>query len=234
MKTTSINAAWQGNAKCNDCAIRSDALFAHLDQKDFQNIHLPIEEQSYARGEVLYHAESDSASVMTLRSGLVKLIQHNEQGGQRIVRVLRPGDLVGIERLTGSRIRHDAVALSEVEVCRIPLAVIQALQSSTPKLYETLMQQWERVMTDSATWLADLSTGPARRRVAQLLLFLHAHRETDHLFLPSREEMGAMLGITTESTSKVTAQFRRQGWLRPVDQHRADIDVAALNDLISG
>jgi hypothetical protein len=39
-----------------------------------------------------------------------------------------------------------------------------------------------------------------------------------------------MLGITTESVSKVTAEFRRAGWLKPLDQHRAWVDASELQN----
>ncbi len=42
--------------------------------------------------------------------------------------------------------------------------------------------------------------------------------------------MGAMLGITTESASKATAEFKRQGWLKPLRQNRAWIDSNELNE----
>jgi hypothetical protein len=43
--------------------------------------------------------------------------------------------------------------------------------------------------------------------------------------------MGAMLGITTESASKATAEFKRQGWLKPLSQNRAWIDAGELKQL---
>jgi hypothetical protein len=40
--------------------------------------------------------------------------------------------------------------------------------------------------------------------------------------------MGAMLGITTESASKMTAEFRRNGLLKLLEDHRAWIDAIEL------
>ncbi|MDX2504813.1 MAG: helix-turn-helix domain-containing protein [Gammaproteobacteria bacterium] len=50
----------------------------------------------------------------------------------------------------------------------------------------------------------------------------------DSFFLPTRDDMGAMLGITTESASKATAEFRRNGWLKPLEHNRAWIDSEEL------
>jgi hypothetical protein len=37
-----------------------------------------------------------------------------------------------------------------------------------------------------------------------------------------------MLGITTESASKATAEFKRKGWLKTFQSHRAWVDGDAL------
>ncbi len=52
-------------------------------------------------------------------------------------------------------------------------------------------------------------------------------------YLPGREDMGAMLGVTTETVSRITAEPRREGLLRVFDNNRAAADVAALAVLAS-
>ncbi|MGB0723151.1 MAG: Crp/Fnr family transcriptional regulator [Gammaproteobacteria bacterium] len=231
MKANAAIAAWQGHHKCENCAIRDGALFARLIEEDFQRIHLPIEELAFRRGEVIFHAASAVEHVFTIRSGLVKLVQISANGNQRIVRLLRRGDLLGMERLSGAETEYDAIALNDVEVCKIPLAVVQALQAESPRLYEQLMQQWHRALSEAGKWLAELSTGPARCRVTRLLLLLDEYKEGERFFLPTREEMGAILGITTESTSKVTAEFKRAGWLELHGASEAGIDRETLSGI---
>lgn len=125
--------------------------------------------------------------------------------------------------------------MDRVEVCRIPVSVVQALQRDTPRLHEQLIERWQRALADADTWLTELSTGTARVRVARLLLHFSAQAEGANedtlIFLPTREDMGAMLGVTTESASKVTAEFKRQGWLVPESSQHARIDRAALAEL---
>ncbi|MCB1764408.1 MAG: Crp/Fnr family transcriptional regulator, partial [Gammaproteobacteria bacterium] len=128
---------------------------------------------------------------------------------------------------------HDAIAMDRVELCRIPVAVVQTLRDQTPRLHGQLMERWQRALADADTWLTELSTGPARARVARLLLHFDAVSNGEAFFLPTREDMGAMLGITTESTSKVTAEFKRQGWLLAAEVQHARIDRAALSTLTS-
>ncbi len=228
MESIVIEKAWQGAERCKRCAIRHLVLFSDLSYEDFDRIHYPIDDLEYEPGSRLYHQGEALEYVYTVRSGLIKLVQHLPNGDRRIVRLLGQGDLAGLEGLGGQPADHDAVTLDHAAVCRIPISLIRTLQKQTPNLHEALMRRWQKALSGADSWITRLSTGSARQRVARLLLLLDETSTDDSFFLPTREDMGAMLGITTESASKVTADFRRRGWLRPLAAHRAWVDAEAL------
>jgi len=159
--------------------------------------------------------------VYTIRSGLVKLVQHLPDGNFRIVRLLSQGDLAGLESLNGQPADHEAITMDHVRVCRIPRSIIATL-------HDALMQRWQKALSGADNWITRLTSGNAKSRVARLLLLLDENSEDDSFFLPTREDMGAMLGITTESASKATAEFRRNLWLKPLDNNRAWINSEIL------
>ena len=229
MKTIQIENAWRGAKRCKNCAIRHLVLFADLDHADFDRIHHPIDDIEYEPGSRIYMQGDDMPFVYTVRSGLIKLVQRLPNGDRRIVRLLSQGDLAGLEGLNGQVADHDAITMDHTKVCRIPRSVINALQRDTPNLHNSLMQRWQKALTGADNWITRLSTGNAKERVARLLLLLDENSTDDCFFLPTREDMGAMLGITTESASKATAEFRRQGWLKPLSQNRAWVDSGELH-----
>ncbi len=228
MKTIQIENAWRGAKRCKNCAIRHLVLFADLDQLDFDRIHHPIDDIEYEPGSRLYMQGDEMPFVYTVRSGLIKLVQRRPNGDRRIVRLLSQGDLVGLESLNGQVADHEAITMDHVKVCRIPRSVINSLQRDTPNLHNALIQRWQKALSGADDWITRLSTGNAKERVARLLLLLDENSTDDCFFLPTREDMGAMLGITTESASKATAEFRRKEWLKPLSQNRAWIDTAEL------
>ncbi len=229
MKNVQIEKAWRGAERCKNCAIRHLVLFSDLNHDDFDRIHHPIDDIEYEPGSRLYHQGDEIPFVYTIRSGLIKLVQHLPNGDRRIVRLLGQGDLAGLESLNAQVADHDAVTLDNVQVCRIPRSVIKTLQRDTPNLHDALIQRWQKALSGADSWITKLSTGNARQRVARLLLLLDQASNDECFFLPTREDMGAMLGITTESASKATAEFKRQGWLKPLRQNRAWIDSNELN-----
>lgn len=231
MKSGNIKAAWQGQAECLDCGIRDLVLFADLQENDFHLIHQPIDDLRFDVAAVMYHAGEQGNAVYTIRSGLVKLVQYLPDGSQRIVRLLRQGDLAGLEVLLGQPYQHTAVVLQPVQSCRIPRQVVETLSTATPRIHQQLMKRWQRSLSEADAWLTELSTGTARARVARLLLRLVGNDPNRTCMLFSREDMGAMLGITTETASRIIAEFKRGGIAKEIQPHVLQCDLVALKKI---
>jgi CRP-like cAMP-binding protein len=165
-----IDSAWKGTSDCRNCGIRDMVLFADLNEQDFGEIHTPIDDMVFAADAPLYTEGQTAVGVFTLRKGLVKLVRATADGRERIVRVLRPGDVIGLEALATARYDSEAIALVEAQVCRIPLSVLHHLSSNSPRLHKRLMRRWQQALKDADDWLADLNFGSARQRVAALAL----------------------------------------------------------------
>lgn len=230
MTKPNIAAAWTGQAECRGCGIRELALFADLKEQDFALIHLPIDELVFEPGSTIYHAGDEGRALYTVRTGLVKLVHYLPDGGQRIVRLLRPGDTLGLEATVGQPYEHTAVVLRQALTCRLPLEVVNRLQQETPRLHNQLMQRWYKSVRQADEWLTELSTGSARARVARLLISLAVTAEDGSRYceLFSREDVGAMLGVTTETASRMIAEFRRAGVITDLSSNRYRVDVEAL------
>ena len=231
MKDSLIYQAWTGIEKCHQCSIRKLVLFADLQQDDFNLLHQPISDIKIKAGDTLYKEKVTAHFVYTIRSGMIKLVRYLPNGNYRIVRLLHPGDLAGIEALHGLAYLHHAVALKNTEICRIPIADIELLNRKSPNLYKQLTARWQKVQSDADIWLAELTVGSSKKRVAHLLLYLDAKNANESFYLPAREDLGALLAITTETVSRVIAEFKRQGLLQ-TKQHIAQIDKAKLEQLI--
>ncbi|CUW41290.1 Putative transcriptional regulator, Crp/Fnr family [Magnetospirillum sp. XM-1] len=207
MRDHEIEAAWRGLASCEQCSIRDLVLFADLKGEDFGIIHLPIEDIRLAAGAALYQAGQAAGHVFTVREGLFKLEQYLPDGSHRIVSLLGQGDVAGLEATVAESYEHTAVALSPAKVCRIPRDVVSRL---TPKLHRQLMKKWHDAVQRSHECTRELSTGSARQRIARLFRLLAPEAAPDcRLF--GREDLGALLGITPETASRVVAEFKRLG-----------------------
>lgn len=233
MKSSEIEIAWAGPPQCQRCGIRDLVLFADLRQDDFSLIHQPIDELRFDVGDVVYRAGDRPDHVFTVREGLVKLEQYLANGGHRIVRLLTQGDVLGMEALLGQAYQHEARVLEPLLVCRIPVSVVERLSRDTPRLHRQLLTRWQRAVADADAWLTALSTGTAQARVARLLLRLTDGRADRRCFLPTRDDIGAMLGITSETASRVVAELKRGGLVHELDAKHARVDRDGLQRIAS-
>jgi CRP/FNR family transcriptional regulator len=133
--------------------VRNSALFAGLQETDFRHIHQPIKDVALAPEEALYRMHERGGALFTLRSGVMKLLQYLPDGSQRIVHLLKDSDALGLEALVGQPYQHDAFALTDCEICAIPVSVIERLGREWPGLYRELMARWQQALSEADAWL---------------------------------------------------------------------------------
>ena len=211
-------SAWRGTSDCRNCGIRDMVLFADLNEHDFGMIHAPIDDLEFKQGEMLYDEGRVANGIFTLRTGMIKLVRVTADGRQRIVRVLRPGDVVGLEALATSQYDSQAMALTDVSVCRIPVEVIHKLGANSQRLHLKLMQKWQQTLKDADDWLADLNFGTARQRVSNLILKMRNPSDEQIATLFARDDMGAMLDLKLETVSREVSRLIREDVIEPMDK----------------
>lgn len=212
------DSAWKGTSNCRTCGIRDMVLFADLNEDDFKMIHGPVDDMEFALGAALFQEGDSARGIFTLRSGMLKLVRSTADGRQRIVRVLRPGDVAGLEALANGKYDSDAVALTQVAACRVPVSMIQTLQAQSPRLHQKLMEKWSRALKEADDWLVDLNFGTARKRVSNLALKMRGTLDAQTITLFARDDMGAMLDLKMETVSREISALVREGTLQPVDR----------------
>ncbi|MDP2987245.1 Crp/Fnr family transcriptional regulator [Hydrogenophaga sp.] len=210
-------SAWRGTSDCRSCAIRELALFSQFTEKDFALIHAPIDDLAYRAHQVLFNEGDEAGGIFTLRSGMVKLTRITGDGRRRILRLLRPGDVVGLEALATGRYDSEAAALTDITLCRIPTEVVHRLNQNSPRMHAGLLDKWQKVLREADDWLASINFGTARQRVSHLILKMRHTTDPAIVTLFSREDMGAMMDLKHETVSREISALVKTGAVKPVD-----------------
>ncbi|MEY4748383.1 MAG: hypothetical protein RIQ60_597 [Pseudomonadota bacterium] len=223
-----VNFAPQGEI-CRHCGVRQFAVFGALDVEALHDIHVHIADMHLSAGEALFNAHSGGKALYTVRKGVVRIERSSETGDRRILRLAGRGDLIGLEACLNQTYASDAVACTDVEVCRIPRTLIDELTHKHPELMLGLMKRWQRTLDDADEWLTELTRGAARHRMLRLLLKLSEYGAADGtIWWPTRQEMGAMLDMTFETASRLVSGLRREGVIEPIDLRHARVHMSAL------
>jgi len=228
------NAEWIGRAHCDKCHIRQLMLFSELPESAFEKMLQPIDHFLYPPGSVLYETDTHKKFIYSIRRGMVKLEHVAQDGQNRIVRLLGPGAAIGLELLDGAdSYHHTAIAVNQVDLCKIPISTIRQLENKYPTLCKHVGQQLQDQLDLADQWIVALGTGTARQRVAQLILVMDKFfaNENDVFILLNREDMAAMIGIAVETVSRMIAEFKRQKILKRVKDNLYTCNVAALQEI---
>jgi len=220
--------AWEGEADCRNCTLRESALFSSLTEDDFAVVHGQVEQVTMSPGDILYKIADPGYHLFTVRSGLVKLVQYLPDGTQRIVRLAFGADVIGLEMMVGEHYLHEVVALRTTELCRYPIAAVNRICTTNAALHADLMSRWQRALSEAEASLVLLSTGTAKRRMANLLLRLLDGQDSSECFLFSREDVGSILNMTVETASRTLSEFKRQGVIKEIRNNHFDLDVPAM------
>ena len=226
-----ICAAWRNQVDCLACDGRENAFFAGLPPDAIATLHVDVDNTGIPSDAILYQPGIPAEHLWVLRTGAVKLTAFSWNGEARIVRILKSGDVAGIEGLLAGSYAHTAVTASAVHACRIPIRAIRRLCLEHAGFQWSLMQRWQATLRETEQWLIDMtSTGAtARVRMARLLLRLR-DGDSNRIFGFSREDLGLMLGTTLETASRIIAAFLRERLLirRGAGQKFYDADITRL------
>jgi CRP/FNR family transcriptional regulator, anaerobic regulatory protein len=213
---------------CLACPARHIDLLAYSGASGRSALLQHFEIATFAPKETIYRMGDPGEWFYLLRFGLVKLIRYSASGTERIVQLARTGDTIGTAAISSNRHRRTAVAMTQSEVCRIPGEFAREGSQANPELLQALLTQLQASVDAADTFLTELSTGSAQVRMARLLLFLTEKNDHNEAPLPSREEMGALLGTTTETASRVIAEFRREGVIEMLHNDRCRCNMPVL------
>lgn len=214
METLRTCTAWRGNNDCLACDGRKNSLFTGLPAPALDALHVDVDNHAVPAGEILYEQGQPAEHLWVLRTGPIKLIATSWDGERRIVRVLKAGDIAGMEGLLAGKFSHTAVAVGEVRACKTPLPEVRKLCLEHAEFQWKLMRQWQSALYETEQWLIDATTtgATARMRMARLLLRLR-EGDTNRIHIFSREDLGLMLGIAIETASRIIASLLRENIL---------------------
>ena len=233
---------------CLSCPVRKDSIFSDLPEDSLQetikDFHTSV--ITYDEGETLFSQDSDSSeSAYTLRKGLIKICKSLPDGRVQIVRVLVAGDLFGIDGLAGETYNHSATALTDCEVCRLPLGDLAKLRQEHVEIDHSMMSRFIKNLRQTEDMLLSLGAKKAPEKLASFILSLSAssrenglnlsndalklNKNEEWLSLPlSRSEIGSLLGLTIETVSRFFSDWKRKGFIKESKGNIQILDAAGL------
>ena len=168
--------------------------------------------QRYAPGQLIYLQDTDEDVFYYLLSGTVRSYISSESGEERVLTLHRSGDLMGeASFFDGCPRVTSAAAVTECRVISVDRARLDQVFRSHPELALPMLQYLARTVRLLSDHVGGMSFRPADQRIARHLLSLPSL--PDGSIRSTHEEIGAAVGTSRVTVSRVLGEFARRGWL---------------------
>ena len=203
---------------CAKCTLQTLCLPANIGMEDLDQLDRVVKNRRPMKlGDHLYRSGQSLNALFVAREGAFKTTITDEQGQSQVIGFHLPGELIGLDALgTGSH-ACDAQALTQANVCEIPLSQLETVASQVPGLQHQLLRIIGQSINRDHSHLEMLGVKSAGDRMA---LFLHGMTEryallgrpSDLIVLPmSRQDIGSYLGLVIETVSRTFNKMQEDG-----------------------
>lgn len=213
-------------SECQQCLVRERAICGGLPDSEVQAFTNIRHCHQYRPRQVIFHEGTPALGVYILCSGRVKLTRSDRQGRQHILRLARPGDVMGEEALLPrGEYRATAQVLEEGQASFIRREDLLGFMEKGNGMSTRFLFHLCQLLIQAQDRLARMALGDARERLAGVLLDLardygrRTLRGTDIELNMSRAELAALAGLSPETAMRLLSQLKNDGLIE-VDGRR--------------
>lgn len=170
---------------------------------------------SFKKGESIFREGSYASGVYCINAGKIKLAMMGSEGKEQIVRMAKPGDIIGYKALlSGDRYSATATAIEDCNICFIPREIFLVILQKDASLSFEMMKLLSNELKHAEEKITHLAQKPVRERVAETILFLKEtygiDKDNQINILLTREEIANLVGTATETAIRLLSEFNKE------------------------
>lgn len=200
---------------CLTCTDAHAGWFCHLSPQalaEYDALGMPMTVPS---GGTLFYEGWAARNVHILCSGRIKLTASSKEGKTLLVRVARPGDVLGLSAaMSDTPYETTAEAIEPAQVKSFKrqdfLSFIERHMEGSMHAAQMLNREYRDALSDATRLALSISISG---RVARLFLDMAGSQtatEPRFTLALTHEELATMLGTTRESVTRVLSEFKRK------------------------
>jgi CRP/FNR family transcriptional regulator, cyclic AMP receptor protein len=225
---------------CLLCKARKPGWFCNLSPQVLADLDAMSTHAVWPMGSILFSEGQASRNVSVVCAGHVKLTKSSRDGRTLLIKVARPGHVLGLSAaLSKTPYEVTAQAIEQTQLATFAqqdfLQFIQHHGEGSLHAAESLSNEYRSALTDACRLALSNSIAG---RVAHLLLQLVVENETAQHPQPKihmslrHEDLASMLGSSRESITRVLNGFRRKGVISIEGSNMVILSKEALEVLL--
>jgi CRP-like cAMP-binding protein len=193
-------------SKCEQCIVRQFSSLKALNKEELLKIADCKTSYTIKKGEAIFEEGEISNGIYCIKDGVCKLSKLSDNGKDQIVKLVKPGELLGQRSMISEEPANlSAVALEDMEVCFIPKSEIMHFFSENNQFSMNVMRTICDDLKFADDHMVDMAQKTVRQRLVETLIYLEetfGKNEDGSLHIQlSREELAGMIGTCLLYTS---------------------------------
>jgi CRP-like cAMP-binding protein len=202
--------------KCDQFIVREFSSLKALNKEELLKMAECKTSYTIKKGEPIFEEGESVNGIYCVKDGVCKLSKLSANGKDQIVKLIKPGELLGQRSLISDEPTNlSAVALEDMEVCFIPKSEIISFFNQNNQFSMNVMKTICGDLKEADDHMVSMAQKSVKERLAETLLHLEDTfgKNNDgslHIQL-SREELAGMIGTATESCIRLLSELNKSG-----------------------
>ena len=219
--------------KCEQCIVRELSSLKALNKDELLKLAECKTSYNIKKGDPIFEEGDIVNGIFCVTSGVCKLSKLSPNGKDQIIKLVKPGELLGQRSMISDEPANlSAVALEDMEVCFIPRSEVLNMFDKNNQFSMNMMKTICGDLKESSEHMISISQKTVKERLAETLVYLaESFGKNDDGSLRiqlSREELAGMIGTATESCIRLLSDFNKIGLIELIGKK---IVIKDLNKL---
>lgn len=222
--------------KCEQCIVRQFSSLKALNKDELLRMAECKTSYTIKKGEPIFEEGEVTNGIYCIKDGVCKLSKLSDNGKDQIVKLVKPGELLGQRSMISDEPANlSAVALEDMEVCFIPRSEVMQFFTQNNQFSMNVMKTICDDLKGADDHMVNMAQKTVRQRLAETLIYLEdtfGKNEDGTLRIQlSREELAGMIGTATESCIRLLSELNKSEYIELIGKKIKLLDKNKLKRL---
>lgn len=223
-------------SKCEHCIVRQFSSLKALNKDELLRMAECKTSYTIKKGEPIFEEGEVINGIYCVKEGVSKLSKLSENGKDQIVKLVKPGELLGQRSMISDEPANlSAVALEDMEVCFIPKSEVMQFFNQNNQFSMNVMRTICDDLKGADDHMVNMAQKNVKQRLAETLIYLEetfGKNEDGTLRIQlSREELAGMIGTATESCIRLLSELNKSDYIELIGKKIKLLDKNKLKRL---
>lgn len=222
--------------KCEQCIVRQFSSLKALNKDELIRMAECKTSYTIKKGEPIFEEGEVTNGIYCIKDGVCKLSKLSDNGKDQIVKLVKPGELLGQRSMISDEPANlSAVALEDMEVCFIPRSEVMQFFTQNNQFSMNVMRTICDDLKGADDHMVNMAQKTVRQRLGETLIYLEetfGKNEDGSLRIQlSREELAGMIGTATESCIRLLSELNKSEYIELIGKKIKLLDKNKLKRL---